>query len=1083
MLELMSEFLLFAPSSFAHLCSQPQAEAATWRSSRGEYRRIDYVLLPFAWQPAATISETFGDHVLSIGDFVDHRPARVGVKLSFAAPLPLTDAGFYQLKYKRTALRTQAVQDAIATLWDYVPDLPATFTVDESEQALTKVSRLILAAAAPPGTPAPKHQWIGKEVWSAMATQARCKKAFFEAVRWRGRSALGLIFATWASAASSQQRLRTSATEWDEFWQLNCHRAAFLSWQLKPLSARNRRMVRQAKEDWATGEIDGIRQDLATGSSASLWSFIRALSKRGSCRKGPKPIPVTMDELGAPIRDKKDWAGALERAFSREFSDRGSFMPFADHHQHVLASRPHLSAALPLQPPPADEWYELLGESLARQKKGRATGPDSIPVEFMQAGGSSYISKLSQLAAQISISYVPVAWKQGLMCAVPRKARLPRSISNVRGVLLASCASKVWAKAMRSRLVSALQSLEGTSQHGGVPGGSTEMAAHTVHLFADRAAHAGRCWASLFVDVRGAFYHTVAELVFGGNQSDACRQVLFSKLGLDDDGLVQLAAGIEQPLLATLDLPPGTLRLLQDWHAAAGFAVRGGDRFFVPAMGTKPGDPLADIVFNFSFHIFQRRLAAALRGAGLLPIIPVVESGPFASLLASSDPVELLPPAFFDDIAVLVDSCSAEALTEDLSKAAQLVISSAAAQGFEINFKPNKTEAVVHLCGHGADAIRKSLAANKTGDSLDHWGELVLPTGLRLRLVASYRHLGICFAATRAQRATMEMTLRTAAASSSASALARLFRRQEFTEATRLQGAAACVNSRALYGVALQVEPLQSKMAAMEAAMSRPLRQIAGESKPPTDAMRHSADHVLRSRFAQPSLLSHFFACKLRYFGRLVSSVQPAIFAMLAGDQCWIPSLIRALASFKHVCVSQLRDMPDPSVDFGAWVKLASAWPRQWSSLVRTFLKKAAAAAKSQPPPAAVKPVDDAEWLCLDCGAYFPSLSKLGQHRAAKHGVRREAWQRLPSAICPFCGVNFFNRERCIRHVSPQGKQACASRLLELPILTHDQLQLVVTVDRQWRRLARQSGQDLKAGPPAMPAALIIDRAAKFLQT
>ena len=65
--------------------------------------------------------------------------------------------------------------------------------------------------------------------------------------------------------------------------------------------------------------------------------------------------------------------------------------------------------------------------------------------------------------------------------------------------------------------------------------------------------------------------------------------------------------------------------------------------------GTRPGDPLADLVFPLAFVLVQEDILSGLRSLGLVHSIDMLGDGVlFVSTVVSA--VEVLPPTFMDDM-------------------------------------------------------------------------------------------------------------------------------------------------------------------------------------------------------------------------------------------------------------------------------------------------------------------------------------------------------------------------------------------------------------------------------------------------
>eukprot|EP00435_Cladocopium_sp_Y103_P062110 s101_g23.t1 len=154
--------------------------------------------------------------------------------------------------------------------------------------------------------------------------------------------------------------------------------------------------------------------------------------------------------------------------------------------------------------------------------------------------------------------------------------------------------------------------------------------------------------------------------------------------------------------------------------------------------GTRPGDPVADVLFNMAFrlvvidarHRFLASSDLAFVGAPspaedvLCP--PVMPAKGFAEV------------SFVDDIAYALHSSSAAGLVNSLQTVASCLHDAVHHRGLKLNYGGGKTEAMLRLAGPGAKQTRAKV-----------WHELggCLPvvtehTTQSLRLVHSYKHLG-----------------------------------------------------------------------------------------------------------------------------------------------------------------------------------------------------------------------------------------------------------------------------------------------------------------------------------------------------
>ena len=121
--------------------------------------------------------------------------------------------------------------------------------------------------------------------------------------------------------------------------------------------------------------------------------------------------------------------------------------------------------------------------------------------------------------------------------------------------------------------------------------------------------------------------------------------------------------------------------------------------------GTKPGAPLADLIFCIAFFQYQQELQQALSEEGLLLHLPM--PGP-SLLVPGEDTAETTPlgtPAFFDDFFVPLVNDTPASLLEDIQKTVACMISVGHRFGISINTSEGKTEAVIHLVGPTATTL------------------------------------------------------------------------------------------------------------------------------------------------------------------------------------------------------------------------------------------------------------------------------------------------------------------------------------------------------------------------------------------
>lgn len=328
--------------------------------------------------------------------------------------------------------------------------------------------------------------------------------------------------------------------------------------------------------------------------------------------------------------------------------------------------------------PTEDFLVPLLADAAAAASCGKALSDDLVPVDLIKAAGLPYIKHVARVARKSMAMRVPFSWRSGVMAAVPKKPRVPMTLATGRGILCSSHTGKLLAKVCRGQLVRSLRAAAGPLQFGAVPKGGVELPGHAVRLFTAASSALKLSRAVLFTDIKPAFYTTMVEAAVGPLLSVEQRVRRLTGLGFTELEVKYIRHLVEEaPDGFTQHGAAGHwVRLARDWHTGANFRVKGGSSWLLPDDGTRPGDPLADVVFCGAFFRFQQHLVMSLEASGLVATLPVAGQHVFDNGEAP-EAVGLLPPTFMDDLAVLVQADDAIALCGRVVAAAEATIASA----------------------------------------------------------------------------------------------------------------------------------------------------------------------------------------------------------------------------------------------------------------------------------------------------------------------------------------------------------------------------------------------------------------------
>ena len=385
-----------------------------------------------------------------------------------------------------------------------------------------------------------------------------------------------------------------------------------------------------------------------------------------------------------------------------------------------------------------------LEQAFRQTQIGRAVGLDRIPGELLHFAADSASRALFQLFLKTALRAAePIQFKGGALHAIWKGKSNPAFCSAHRGILVSSNVGKAFHKIARQRAVPALQTVTTDMQIGGLPSFPVVLASHFVRLYQTGSRLRRHSHGLLFLDLREAFYRVVRPLLTG----TACHDE-------------QVAAAVK-----AVKLPPGVMHELYDhlqsvsaakdagatdWadmaitEALTGtwFRFQGGSQVVNTAIGSRPGDNLADICFSFIFAKVLRTVQQDLCKQGLVPRIPW--SGAMVNQVhpidaSEGETVPVLDATWMDDATFLVGASSAASLPQALVATGASVVDACVGRALLPNLDKGKTEFVACPLGTGSRTVRKQLFAD--ADPCLRLESKLWPEAT-IRLRPFYQHLG-----------------------------------------------------------------------------------------------------------------------------------------------------------------------------------------------------------------------------------------------------------------------------------------------------------------------------------------------------
>ena len=580
--EICEDWSLIVPSTFHEY---HHGTSRTYTGTRGQKTRNDFIAVPCECEQG--IEKSYVDETIDLLNG-DHDHDAIAVELSMVWKQQEKRRAHKALTYNRQAARNlkhaRNSQDIIAPAVQWKVDVDEHW--DKIRDSFHSYAKQNFAK--------PKRQkrqlYMSEHTWQILEDKKDNRQMYKALKQAKSRMLLREVFLAWRDPHADRQ------PDLGPNWSMLCKQEALLHEQQQQLTQSFRKHKKLDWVQWAKARLDEVVQKTNQARGSELFQILKPKRMiQRSLGKLRKPLPGLRDAQGQWQMSREGIAGAWQRQFAEtENADPASMT------QLKLLSKPYCNPR-PIQvlkqiPTLCD--FEQAVRTMADSK---ATGADGIGAELMQINVVPNSQRLYMLMLKSAMrGQMSSELCGGWLVPLHKGKGSQADMMMHRGIMLESVVARTCSKAWRKFLERGLQAVAAPGQWGGRSGLATQAVHLQVRMWQANAG-AKRCAIGLlFVDVRAAFYSVVKPMLATSPNEKPQIRAIFQRLKLPESAYCEFC---ENVLQAKLIYQATNSEILEQTVAAmlrhAWFLVPDGNTIFTPATGSRPGDPVADLLFGF----------------------------------------------------------------------------------------------------------------------------------------------------------------------------------------------------------------------------------------------------------------------------------------------------------------------------------------------------------------------------------------------------------------------------------------------------------------------------------------------------
>ena len=375
-----------------------------------------------------------------------------------------------------------------------------------------------------------------------------------------------------------------------------------LKTELKLIEKQLRKMVWNDQKLWYDEWVAQLDLQAQKHNTGEVYRMLQRLGKRKKTNdQGPRPLPLIHDENGVHATNHDEMNAIWMNQFAKQ---EAGLKIQSDELVDLHLGGPTLDQA--------DFDFRLLpglqqiATLISRLKNGRAAGPNKILAEILKAGGDVMCMQLLPiLSKSILHTREPLEWKSGTLIPLFKGRGSPADASAYRSIYVSDTTGKLHHSWVRQFLEEQWIANQHSIQLGGRKGVGTDIAHHVIQSLLAWTKHCSLATSVLFLDLRAAFYSVHRGALFEGQINDNLLVLAMKYHGVLPEDWAEIRSQIERDH-ATSGISRHANVVLADMFSATHFRLAGGRDKVLTCRGTRPGDPVGDLLFNMLFSIILR---------------------------------------------------------------------------------------------------------------------------------------------------------------------------------------------------------------------------------------------------------------------------------------------------------------------------------------------------------------------------------------------------------------------------------------------------------------------------------------------